>query len=111
MTTTRSSDVAVWEEILYRLERDLDHSEASLHEVPPSAFHPPTEVPPLPQELLSRAQEVLQRQKRLEATLGAALRENIQQRRPPRRGRPSPPRRPARRTSTSVHDHHHLVPG
>lgn len=97
MTTTRSSDVAVWEEILYRLERDLDHSEASLHEVPPSAFTPPAEVPPLPQELLPRAQEVLERQKRLEATLVAALRENIEQRQAatPRSTLTSTPARPA----------------
>lgn len=80
MTTTRSSDVAVWEEILYRLERDLDHSEASLHEVPPDQFTPPAEVPPLPQELLTRASEVLERQKRLAATLTAALRDNLEQR-------------------------------
>ena len=80
MTTTRSSDVVVWEEILYRLERDLAHSEASLHEVPPDQFTPPAEVPPLPQELLSRAREVLERQKRLEAALTAALHDNLQQR-------------------------------
>lgn len=75
-----AADVAVWEEILYRLERDLDHSETSLH-VAPNPFTPPAEVPPLPQELLGRAREVLDRQKRLEETLVAALHHNLDQRR------------------------------
>jgi hypothetical protein len=97
----RDEAYAVWEAILRRLEVDLGRSEHALSGTPHDDVEPwtaPCDAPPLPEDLLPRARDLLARQERLKSLLSGALVETLERRRAatPRHAHAThAPRRPA----------------
>ncbi|GAA1528749.1 hypothetical protein [Nocardioides humi] len=71
---------ASWQEALDRLEAHADHAEQMLHGVPAGAtgttlapWLPPTDLGPMPGEMVPRARALLTRQQRLMAAIPGVL--------------------------------------
>jgi hypothetical protein len=81
VTSTLHTDVAAWERILQQLEDDLVRAESALGPAPAvsgDTWTPPVGAPPLPEELLPRALDLLERQEAVLAPLTAALGEIVE---------------------------------
>ncbi|TQK69579.1 MULTISPECIES: hypothetical protein [unclassified Nocardioides] len=77
---------ASWTEALDRLEAHADHAEQMLRGVPagatgttPEPWLPPTDLGPLPSDLVPRARMLLARQQRLMAAIPGVLADNRRQ--------------------------------
>lgn len=87
MTTPATPDrPATWTEALDRLEAHADHTERMLQGVPagatgatPEPWLPPSDLGPLPNELVPRARLLLARQQQLMAAIPGALSDNRRQ--------------------------------
>jgi hypothetical protein len=81
VTTAPNADVDAWEQILQQLEDDLARAESCLGPAPDisaDTWTPPVAAPPLPEELLPRALDLLARQEAVLAPLTAALEEIVE---------------------------------
>lgn len=77
---------ATWTEALDRLEAHADHAEQMLRGMPagatgttPEPWLPPTDLGPLPNDLVPRARTLLARQQRLMAAIPGVLEDNRRQ--------------------------------
>lgn len=100
----RAANLRAWQEVLDRLERDVQATEqlavaAASSPVPiapePAPWQPPQLDGPLPDQLLGRAREIHLRQTRAKAALSAALEKSRAEQQATRSARRAPAATPA----------------